>query len=326
MCMSMPASTVVIAGLTGAGKTAAVQQLETLGFAGFESLPPAVLPQIYSQLQEYHARLAIVLDLRQPALIQQTEKIWSFLEEAQCPLVFLEASDAILIQRISAHRRHHPYADQRGLVEAIQWERSLLASLRAHSTCVIDTSAINVHQLRQQLQEVMNGQRAPHRLTLLSFGFKYGLPLDANLLFDVRFLPNPYFIPQLRLSTGLDPNLQAFLFGETITRSTFDRITLLVQEWLPAYLQEHRPLVTVAIGCTGGQHRSVALVERLAVHLQQDPQISKDWVVQVEHRHLSTSQQELARHHATETALAPLDSKNLSQTGTGGVEGAPSHA
>jgi UPF0042 nucleotide-binding protein len=324
--MSIPASTMVIAGLTGAGKTAAVQQLETLGFAGFESLPAAVLAQIYPQLQEYHARLAIVLDLRQPALIQQTKDIWPFLQESQCPLVFLEASDAILIQRISAHRRHHPYADQRGLVEAIQWERSLLASLRAHSTAVIDTSALTVHQLRQQLQEVMNGQRGPHRLTLLSFGFKYGLPLDANLLFDVRFLPNPYFIPQLRLSTGLDPNLQAFLFEETITRSTFDRITLLVQEWLPAYLQEHRPLVTVAIGCTGGQHRSVALVERLAAHLQQDPQIAKDWVVQVEHRHLSTSQQELARHHAAETATDPPDSQNLSQTGTGGVEGAPSHA
>jgi UPF0042 nucleotide-binding protein len=204
----------------------------------------------------------------------------------------------VLLNRLSAHRRPHPYGEAAGLWEAIEQERLALAPVRERCTHWLDTSDLNAQQLRQQLQALVQGIPQPLNLRLVSFGFKYGVPPDANLLFDVRFLPNPFFQPHLRRLTGQDPLLQEFLFADPITQSTYQHILSLVKAFWPHYRAERRPHLTLAIGCTGGQHRSVALVERLAQDLQPwtvpaGNHVLPDLNVQVQHRHLLDSQREL---------------------------------
>ncbi|MFQ3583787.1 MAG: RNase adapter RapZ [Cyanobacteriota bacterium] len=288
-----------IAGLTGAGKTLAIQQLEQLGYMGLEGIPPAQVIPLIEAMRPHHSALAISLNLRQSHYLEQLPALDAWLQAQGIPLLFLEARSQVLLNRLSAHRRPHPQqSTARGLLEAIDLERLALRPARERCTHLLDTSDLNSQQLRQQLEALIQGIPQPLNLSLISFGFKYGVPPDANLMFDVRFLPNPFFQPHLRHLTGQDPKLQEFLFADPVTQSTYARIFSLLQAFWPHYQAERRPHLTLAIGCTGGQHRSVALVERLAQDLQ-------PWVaappgqslprlnVQVHHRHLLASQREM---------------------------------
>lgn len=301
-------TTIVIGGLTGSGKSLAIQQLESLGFVGIDALPPAGVPPVIASYQDHHSHLALVLDLRRPGLIRQMQDCGDWLQERSIPLVFLEARDSILIQRLTAHRRrHYGVQGQSGIEEAIQQERRDLAEIRQRAQVVVDTSDLSAAQLRQQLQERVQDLWSTCgrdlQLTLVSFGFKFGVPRDANLMFDVRFLPNPFFDPQLRFLTGQDRQLQEALFHHPQTRSTYHQILHLIDTWLPSYQQERRAHLTLTIGCTGGQHRSVALVERLAqtLHQRQRPGIH----LQVVHRHLQQSQQELHQRFPSQDVAIP---------------------
>ncbi len=289
----------VIAGLTGAGKTLTIQQLEQLGYAGLEGIPPAHVLPLLEAMRPHHAALAISLNLGQSEYLNQLPALDSWLQSQGIPFLFLQASPQVLLNRLSAHRRPHPHqSSARGLLEAIDLEQEALRPARERCTHLLDTSDLNSQQLRQQLQALIQGIPQPLNLSLVSFGFKYGVPLDANLMFDVRFLPNPFFQPHLRRLTGQDPQLQEFLFADPVTQSTYQHIFSLIKEFWPHYQAERRPHLTLAIGCTGGQHRSVALVERLAQDLQ--PWTAPSWEqglprlnIQVHHRHLLDSQREL---------------------------------
>lgn len=296
--MSHPVSTFVIIGLTGVGKSSAVQQLETLGFLGIDAIPPDLVLPTLAQLQPSYAQVAVVVQLQRPDAVIQFEQVAMALGQQRIPIIFLEASDAVIVRRLSAGRRRHPYlSPTTDLMSAIEQERDHLAPVRQLTTHVLDTSDLTPTQLLHRLEKIALGwQPMPLTLSLLSFGYKYGLPVDANLVFDVRFLPNPYFVPQLRPLTGQDKVLQEYLFSHFSTQQTYEQIRNLVWQFLPNYQAERRSQLTVAIGCTGGQHRSVTLVERLALELSQiiQTQDPPPFHLQVTHRHLATSQQEIA--------------------------------
>ncbi len=297
-CMSNSVSLVIVAGLTGSGKSSALQQLERLGYTPIEALPPNLISLTVAQIETHYSQLAIGLDLRSPALLQDLDLLETFLDQSQALLLFLEATNEILVQRLTAHRRPHPFIGcppQGGLLEAIQLEREWLDPVRHLSSRVIDTSTLSLSTLRQQIEQLIQPNPRYLTLTLLSFGFKYGVPIDANLMFDVRFLVNPYYHPDLRLLTGQDPQLQEYLFADPLTQRTYQQILSLLTQWIPAYLAEQRPHLTVAIGCTGGQHRSVTIVERLAADLDIKLDNQLKHPIQISHRHLLQSQAELAQ-------------------------------
>ncbi len=300
--MSVSVATVIVAGLTGAGKSSALQQLERLGFTTLESLPPHLIAPTLEQVGPQYPRLAIGLDLRRLAWLDYLDSFWAYLDKHQPTLVFLDARDDRIVQRLTALRRTHPFVTQSasvGILEAIQTEREWLDRIRQRSTHIMDTSDLSLADLRERLDDITQARPQILSLTLLSFGFKFGVPVDANLMFDVRFLVNPYYDPDLRILTGQDPALQAFLFADPLTQTTYQTITDLLNQWLPAYSRERRSQVTLAIGCTGGQHRSVALIERLAQDLKtqwaQDPDPAVIYQLSVIHRHVKQSQAELAQ-------------------------------
>jgi UPF0042 nucleotide-binding protein len=308
-------STLVLTGLTGSGKSLVAQQLETLGFRSVDALPPSLISVVWEKLSpespaQNHHRLALVLDLTQRSFFEQLPLFWHWQEKGQINVLFLEADQPTLLRRLSTHRRSHPFLSPEvpGLEEAIHLERSLLRDVRLRSTHLLDTSPLSIQGIRQYLTGLIFQQRPPLQITLVSFGFKYGVPTDANLLFDVRFLLNPYYIPDLRLMTGQDPILQEYLFQDPLTQSTYYPILNTLTQLLPAYWAEGRPHLTVAIGCTGGQHRSVAVVEKLRQDLEEFltqsaiPDGHTSYVT-VSHRHLQRSQQELAQLFEAPSAL-----------------------
>lgn len=302
-------STVVVVGPTGVGKSLALQQLEVLGFVGVDSVAASVLPILHQTMCHHHPRLAYVLDLRSERLIREAETLLLWCTQQRIPVVYLTATAEILARRQTTTRRRHPFSSDRGqsidqesgggILEAIEVEDQLLQSLRNGCCHQLDTTALSPMDLRARLEALIEGGSVPLTVTLLSFGYKFGLPVDANLVFDIRFLPNPYFVPALRSLSGLDPLLREHLLGDELTRRTYQQIMDLITAWIPAYQAEQRAHLTVAIGCTGGQHRSVALVELLSQALaeaatkstQMDPAPIK---LQVVHRHLQQSKRDVS--------------------------------
>ncbi len=268
---------VVVTGISGSGKSVALHALEDAGFFCVDNLPPELLPQFLALDQaRSQPRIAVAVDVRAvgslPALLPLMEKLRG--ENLLVRAVFLDASTDALVRRFSETRRPHPLsqgsqpgrdigAGQRALIEAIDLERELMADLRSVST-VIDTSLLRPAQLRLWLRDLV--EVSQHRLTLVfeSFAFKQGVPLDADLVFDVRVLPNPFYEPGLRPLTGRDAPVVDFLENNPEVVEMLDQIDAFVTRWLPNYQADHRSYLTVAIGCTGGQHRSVYLVEELA--------------------------------------------------------------
>lgn len=260
----------VITGLSGAGKSQAIHAVEDLGYYCVDNLPVELLPELHAlhRREEALARVAVVVDIREKRLLTAFPAVYARLRataDVAPSLIFLEASQAVLQRRFSETRRPHPIAPDEPIADAIALERRKLGRIRAMADEIVDTSDLTVHELRQVFLDLSRDrkQRATLVLTLESFGFKHGLPLGADLVFDVRFLPNPHFVPALRPQTGRDRPVAAFLERQAATGQLLKRLTSLLKFLLPQYIAEGKSYLTVAIGCTGGRHRSVYVAEAL---------------------------------------------------------------
>lgn len=264
----------VIAGLSGAGRSQAADILEDLGFFVIDNLPPELIPKVAELAQvpgtsvtnvvlvvgtgPYHAEVLPALS----SLRRQGHRL---------RIVFLEAATDVLVRRYESTRRRHPLAGtDRSLAESIEVERELLASVRAEADVVIDTTDLNVHQLRTRIVDLfsVDAPSSGMQTTITSFGYKHGLPLDTDLVIDCRFLPNPHWVDELRPLTGLDEPVREYVLGQDLTAEFLDRVESLLALLVPAYVAEGKSYLTVAFGCTGGRHRSVAIAESVAEALR----------------------------------------------------------
>ncbi len=267
---------IVLTGLSGAGKSQAIRALEDLGYFCVDNLPTELVPTLAALSRREGAvlpKVAIVLDIREGGFLRTFPRVWRKLKATpglEPRLIFLEASHHVLVRRFSETRRPHPLALDRPVVEGIRSERRQMQKIRALADQVVDTSHLTVHQLREQFQTFAHtrARLQPLVVTLLSFGFKHGLPLDADIVFDVRFLPNPHFVPALKPKTGRDPAVVAFLRQQAITGEFLEKLTDLLMFLIPEYVREGKAYLTIAIGCTGGRHRSVMIAEALKPSLE----------------------------------------------------------
>jgi RNase adapter protein RapZ len=262
---------VVITGLSGSGKSQAIRALEDLGYFCVDNLPTMLIPTLaLLSLREgtEFQKVAIVVDVREGAFLSQFPKVWRRLKRMprlEPSLIFLEATHAALVRRFSESRRPHPLAAGRSVSEGITDERGRLDAIRSLTDEIVDTSELTVHELRSRLQAFARdtAQRTPLVATIVSFGFKNGVPLDADLVFDARFLPNPHFVPALKPLTGRDRAVVRFMDRYAVTQEFVDRLSELLRFLVPHYVNEGKSYLTIAVGCTGGRHRSVMLAERL---------------------------------------------------------------
>jgi UPF0042 nucleotide-binding protein len=262
---------VVLTGLSGAGRSTAARALEDIGFMVIDNLPPQLLSATIDTVTSANQvqRLAIVADARGGTFFGSLEASIDAVRKqvTSVTVVFLEASDALLVRRFESTRRPHPLHDSVSLLEAVQRERELLGPLRDKADLIIDTTERNVHDLRREIESAFDTQETQLRVTVTSFGFKYGIPVDADYVADVRFLPNPYWDEELRHLTGLDAPVNDYVVAQPEAKFFLDQFSSLLHGITDGYLREGKRYVTVAIGCTGGQHRSVAIAENLAARL-----------------------------------------------------------
>ncbi len=280
---------IVISGLSGSGKSVALNALEDLGYYCVDNLPGGLLAGLLDEIgaqPERYPRVAVGIDARTGRDgLERLMVLLDTLPDSAIRLLFMEAASPILIRRFSETRRRHPLAASGGLEAAIAGERELMAPIRERADWVIDTSETNIHQLRRQVWRTVGGRDGDQvqSLVLESFAFKRGVPRDADLMFDARCLPNPHWEPGLRARTGLDPEVAVFLAEQPRVEAFYQELHGLLSRWGPAWLEDQRSLLTVAIGCTGGQHRSVYLVDRLATALRE-----AGYAVVVSHRELES--------------------------------------
>ena len=280
---------VIISGRSGSGKSIALQALEDLGYYAIDNLPAMLLDSLIDELRDQGERthLAVSIDARNlPGALAKLPKLLEELRQRtiKCQIVYLTTDARILLERYSATRRRHPLTRNSSLTleEAIDQEEQTLHEIRDLADLTIDTSRLSVHDLRRRITDQVAHQRRDQlTLTFESFGYKRGVPLDADIVFDVRCLPNPYWDPSLRSSTGRDADIIAFLGNYPLVDDMANDIQAWLERWLPAYQNSQRSYMTVAIGCTGGQHRSVYMVEQLAQRLAR--QMDE---VQLRHREL----------------------------------------
>jgi UPF0042 nucleotide-binding protein len=267
---------VLLSGLSGGGKTAAAKLFEDLGYTVVDNLPGELLPELaelVSDDRERFGRVAIVLDIRSGDAPMAFGAMRGALEGRgiQPQVFFLEARDEVLIRRFSETRHRHPLADQRGIASSILAERRLLDPVRSESDVVIDTSDLSLRELRERIFTRLGEAADPSHLAiqLISFGFKYGVPLEADLVFDVRFMQNPYYIEGLRQHSGLTEPVREFVLGQPVAQEFLRWLRDFLAFTIPAYQSEGKTRLTIALGCTGGYHRSIALAEELATWLQE---------------------------------------------------------
>ncbi len=277
---------IVLTGLSGSGKSQAIRALEDLGYFCVDNLPTTLIPMLanLSVRGGDIERVAIVVDVREGNFLSAFPRVLARLRSMRGlnpVLIFLEASNTTLVRRFSETRRPHPLARDRSATEGIRDERERLTAIRNLADEIVDTSDMNVHELRQFFMGLSRDRtRARLVLTLLSFGFKHGVPVDADLMFDVRCLPNPHFVPTLRRRTGRDRAVSVFMERDPATREFMDRLQDYLRFVMPYYVAEGKSYLTVAIGCTGGRHRSVMIAERLRRGLAG----TKDITARVRHR------------------------------------------
>jgi UPF0042 nucleotide-binding protein len=275
----------IITGLSGAGRTTAAKVFEDIGYFVIDNMPIQLLDSVVELATGPGAevnRIALVIDVRGRQFFGDLRQSIRSVEERglSVRVLYLEASTQSLVQRYEAGRRVHPLAGDDRIIEGIAREKELLAELRAEADLVIDTTRLNVHELRDKLVEAFGDPGDTTMVTnLVSFGFKHGTPRDADLVFDVRFLPNPHWVPDLRPYTGLDEPVRDYVLGQPEAAAFLDHLLPLLDLMVPAFQREGKRYLTIAIGCTGGRHRSVALAEEVARHLRRN-----GGTVQVNHR------------------------------------------
>lgn len=276
---------VIITGLSGAGKTVAIQSFEDMGYFTIDNMPPNLIDKFVELLTTDVSsidKLALVVDMRSREFFDHLQAIVIELadrKDISFKLLFLNATDNELVSRYKETRRSHPLAADGRTLDGIIRERDLLAPLQSLADTVIDTSNLTPRQLRAKILQSFSSKNAPtFRIEIISFGFKYGLPLDADLVFDVRFLPNPHYVPELRNMNGKDKPVYDYVMDNDAAESFNTHLMTMLTPILPAYEQEGKSILTIAFGCTGGQHRSVAFAERVSRAL------APDWHVNTSHR------------------------------------------
>jgi RNase adapter protein RapZ len=261
---------VIITGMSGAGKSQAVHSFEDLGYFCIDNLPPLLIPK-FAELAIQSGgkinRIALVSDIRGGEFFASLSEALLELEEVglDYEILFLEADDNILIRRFKETRRRHPLASQGSITEGIKEERNLLADIRGKADKVIDTTELSPQQLKEEITSLyaLDSEQENILITLVAFGFKYGIPLDADLVFDVRFLPNPHYVETLRPMTGNDEEVKNYVWKWAITHKFFQKLVDLIEFLVPCYVKEGKPQLVIAVGCTGGKHRSVTVVNEL---------------------------------------------------------------
>lgn len=261
---------VIISGLSGSGKSYAIRFFEDLGFFCVDNLPPQLLPKFVElciQSRERVDRVALGVDIRERVFLDTFLNTYDALKEEgyRMELVFLEAEDEVLVRRFSETRRPHPLARDQSVLDGIHLEREKLSNLRERADTIIDTSDFTVHQLKDLIARHYPGHEKGRKLNifLISFGYKYGIPYDSDLLFDVRFLGNPNFVGELKPLTGQDPPVMEFVFAQPESKVFLEKVADLLNYLIPLYEKEGKSYLTIGIGCTGGRHRSVAVVNQL---------------------------------------------------------------
>ncbi len=284
------AKLVLITGLSGSGKSIVAKCFEDLGYYTVDNLPLPLLRRfLYDPLEHVSGidRIAVVTDVRAPGFAEELPRVLDEMDrdEVEVTLLFLEASDEVLVRRFSETRRPHPLAIDKPVGEGIRRERELLAPLRERADMVFDSSQWSVHEIRNQVYREFAshpGEEPGMVLSLVSFGFKHGIPQGTDLLFDVRYLSNPHFVPGLREKTGQDAEVLEYLRKQPDFEEIVERLTDLLAHLLPRYRRENRSYLSVAVGCTGGRHRSVAVCERLRTELEEH-----GWPARLIHRDIS---------------------------------------
>lgn len=280
---------VILTGLSGSGKGSILNTFEDLGFYCVDNLPVALIPmfsELYGDGTGEIERAALLVDVREGEQIERLPGIYKRLRsERPATLVFIEASDEVLMRRFSETRRPHPLGRNLSVIEGIREEKRRMAPIRRLADVVIDTSKFNVHELRQFIIDRFQSQtERPLLVSVVSFGFRYGIPADADLVFDVRFLPNPHFVPKLRPYSGKDPRVARYIRSFPQTGEFLRRIESMLSYLIPHYITEGKSYLTVALGCTGGRHRSVTLAEVVRRDLKK-----KGYSTKVVHRDLDKS-------------------------------------
>lgn len=282
---------VIITGLSGSGKSTALRALEDIGFFCVDNLPVVLLPkflEIQSDPSKQIKQVAIVMDLREKGLLARYPRIFTRLNEKgyRIEILFFDASDEAIIHRFSETRRSHPLAPRGSLLDGILQEREKLAPLKRMAEKVIDTTSCNVHQLKDVVQHHFLGATSGKRLIIhvTSFGYRYGLPVDADIVLDVRFLPNPHFVEELRLLNGHDQRVRDYVLESECGRIFIGKLVDMMAFLIPLYEKEGKSRIHIALGCTGGHHRSVVMANRLGTYFEE-----KQYFVDVTHRDIGKS-------------------------------------
>lgn len=293
--MKKPLKLVVVTGMSGAGKTVAVQSFEDLGYFCIDNMPPSLLPKFWELVRESGKinKIALVIDLRSRAFYDEIIELLRNLgndETIDTKILFLDASNEELVARYKETRRSHPLAMEGRLMDGINLERDLLRDMRMKAQFVVDTSKLTPRQLREEIfRNFETNAQTPFHIQVMSFGFKYGVPIDADIVMDVRFLPNPYYIDSLKKKTGLDQEVYDYVMKSNKTESFYTQFVTMLETVIPGYKDEGKTSLTIAIGCTGGQHRSVALSERIGKALK------KDNPVRISHRDIAKRKETVNR-------------------------------
>lgn len=273
---------VIITGLSGSGKSTAIRALEDLGFFCIDNLPPILLPKFIELCEASSGeitRVATVMDVRERAFLKEYPAIFRGLKEKgqELTILFLESSDEILIRRFKETRRQHPLAAEETLAEVLQKERSKLSDLRTRASEIIDTSNLSIHQLRNVITQLFHAVSEKKKMTIVltSFGFKYGVPYDADLIMDVRFLPNPFFVSELRNLSGNDEEVYRYVMNNADARSFKKKFFDLISFLIPCYEKEGKTYLTIGVGCTGGTHRSVAVINSMEKLLSKQKYVAR---------------------------------------------------
>lgn len=267
---------VVLSGPSGSGKSTAIKALEDLGYYCVDNMPVALLPRFMELLARSGeiVKVAAVIDVRERAFLKDFAQVFSDLKFSgyNLELIYLEASDEVLVRRFSETRRRHPLAAEESPLEGLSMEREQLKELKSLADRVVDTTEFNVHQLRDIIKEFFAGPVTREKMSLnfISFGYRYGLPPDADLVMDVRFLPNPYFVNSLKRHDGLEQSVKDYILSREEAREFLKRFRNFLDYLIPLYWKEGKSYLTIAVGCTGGKHRSVAMVEAIAEGLETD--------------------------------------------------------